>query len=170
VQAFQQAGVKFDRDTLEFLYDVLSESYTLPKTNYEPSHPATVAEEAPEAKVLSLKFFLGKLFRVHETREVNEVEQTLSNIKAALVYKGLDFSVVFAEQSEEATQKTRRATKLTKEERQQREKERAEAEKKREQNVDLTVHYTRFAQVLGKEAFCRRVESLQAPHVTPAKV
>lgn len=169
VQAFQQAGVKFDRDTLEFLCDVLSESYTLPKTDYEPSHPAAGAEEAPEGRVLSLKFFLGKLFRAHETREVDEVEQALSNIKAALVYKGLDFSVVFAEQSEEATQRTRRTTKLTKEERQQREKERAEAEKRRE-HVDLTVHYTRFAQVLGKDAFCRRVESLQAPHVTPAKI
>jgi len=34
---------------------------------------------------------------MHEMREVNEVEEALSNIKAALVYKGLDFSVIFAE-------------------------------------------------------------------------
>ena len=97
MQAFQQAAVKFDRDTLEFLFDVLSESYTPPHTNYEPSHPAAGAGEPTEGRVLSLKFFLGKLFRAHETREVNEVEEALSNIKAALVYKGLDFSIVFAE-------------------------------------------------------------------------
>ena len=170
VKAFQHAGVNFDRDTIEFLFDVMAESYTLPQTDYEPSRPAAGADEANDGKVLSLQFFLSKLFRTHETREVTEVEQTLSNVKAALVYKGLDFSIVFAEQSEELAQKTRRATKLTKEERQQRERERAEAERRREQNVDLTVHYTRFAQLLGKEAFSRRVESLQAPHVTPEKV
>lgn len=89
--------MKFDRDALEFLYDVLSENYTLPKTDYEPSHEAAGADLETEGRVLSLKFFLGKLFRTHEMREVNEVEEALANIKAALVYKGLDFSVPFAE-------------------------------------------------------------------------
>lgn len=32
---------------------------------------------------------------------MDEIDQTLSQIKAALVYKGLDFSVIFAEQADE---------------------------------------------------------------------
>lgn len=52
----------------------------------------------------------------------------------------------------------------------QKEKERAETNKKKEQSVDMTMHYTRFNQLIGKEAFCRRVESLNAPHVTPEQV
>lgn len=58
---------------------------------------SAIESEQKESKVLSLKFFLGKLFRTHEMREVNEVEEALSCIKAALIYKGLDFSVIFAE-------------------------------------------------------------------------
>ena len=54
----------------------------------------------------------------------------MSNIKSALVYKGLEFSVIFAEESEENNEKPRRqASKRTKEERLQREKEIAEAKK-----------------------------------------
>jgi len=33
----------------------------------------------------------------------------------------------------------------------------------------MTMHYTRFAQQIEKESFCRRVESLNAPHVTSEK-
>jgi hypothetical protein len=36
IQAFQQAGVPIDRDTLEYLFNVMSETFTLPKTEYEP--------------------------------------------------------------------------------------------------------------------------------------
>jgi hypothetical protein len=65
---------------------------------------------------------MGELFRPHETRETDEVEQALAQIKAALVYKGLDFSIVFAEQSDEqAKPKGRAAAKKTKEEKLQQE-------------------------------------------------
>tara|TARA_B110000285_G_C14921566_1_gene512841 strand:+ start:553 stop:873 length:321 start_codon:yes stop_codon:yes gene_type:complete len=36
IQAFQQAGVPIDRDTVEYLFTVMSETFTLPKTEYEP--------------------------------------------------------------------------------------------------------------------------------------
>jgi hypothetical protein len=51
---------------------------------------------------------MSKLFQQQETREIDEVELTLANIKAALIYKGLDFSIIFAEQSEDATKKPKR--------------------------------------------------------------
>mmetsp|Transcript_42490 Transcript_42490/g.65156 ORF Transcript_42490/g.65156 Transcript_42490/m.65156 type:complete len:126 (-) Transcript_42490:3020-3397(-) len=125
----------------------MSESYTLPKTEYEPSHAPDGKELVPYERVISLNFFMTKLFKQNETRETDEVEQTLAHIKAALVYKGLDFSIVFAEQSEESVKKQKRqAVKKTKEEKQQAEQQKQQAKKKREQNVDMTMHYTRFAQ------------------------
>ena len=36
--------------------------------------------------------------------------------------------------------------------------------------MDMTMQYHRFAQQIDKENFCRRVESLNAPHVTPEKI
>ena len=84
---------------------MLSETFTLPKTEYEPRDASggKDEEEGPASeRVLSLSFFMAKLFRPHEQREVDEVDQTLGQIKAALVYKGLDFSIVFAEQSDDS--------------------------------------------------------------------
>lgn len=95
--AFQQANVAVDHDTLVYLFEAMSEPFTLPETDYEPRD----TEVASSEKVLQLTFFMGKLFRPHETRETDEVEQALAQIKAALVYKGLDFSIIFAEQSDE---------------------------------------------------------------------
>ena len=106
VGAFQRANVGMDRDTLEFLFDIMSESYTMPKTDYEPK--SAEDEEQAVERVVPLDFFMSKLFQQQETREIDEVEQTLANIKAALIYKGLDFSVVFAEQSEDVTKKPKR--------------------------------------------------------------
>jgi hypothetical protein len=126
IQAFQQVGVPIGRDTLEFLFDVMSESYTLPKTEFEPQPAVAPETEAPE-KVLSLQFFLEKLFRAHETRETDEVEQTLAQVKAALLYKGLDFSIIFAEQSEEGGKRTRRQATKSREERQELEQQKREA-------------------------------------------
>ena len=94
-----------DREILEFLFDVMSESFTLPKTEFEPKQSESATESE---KVIQLVFFMGKLFRSHETRETDEVEAALSNIKAALVYKGLDSSIIFAEEQEENTKKPRR--------------------------------------------------------------
>lgn len=47
-------------------------------------------------------------------REVNEVEEALSCIKAALIYKGLDFSVIFAEQTEDSKKTGKKSTKRPK--------------------------------------------------------
>jgi hypothetical protein len=93
-QAFQQAGVALDHDSLLHLFEAKSAPFTLPETDYEPRDGAEVASSE---KVLQLTYFMGELFRPQETRETDEVEQALAQIKAALVYKGLDFSIVFAE-------------------------------------------------------------------------
>lgn len=173
IQAFQQVGLAMSRDTLEFLFKVLSETYTLPKTEFEPNNGQTDGQAAgadpASERVLSLPFFMSKLFRPHEQREVDEVDQTLGQIKAALVYKGLDFSIIFAEQSEDGGSRRGRQAKRPKEERKQ-EGEQPAATKKKEQGVDMTMHYTRFAQQVVKEEFCSRVESLNAMHVTPERV
>lgn len=170
IQAFQQVGLPISRDTLEFLFKVLSEPYTLPKTEFEPRSAQPSHDDPATERVLSLSFFMSKLFRPHEQREVDEVEQTLSQIKAALIYKGLDFSIVFAEQSEDGGQRRGRQAKRSKEERKQQETEKQEGAKKKEQGVDMTMHYTRFAQQLVKEDFCGRVESLNATHVTSERI
>ena len=170
IAAFQQAGLSLSRETLEFLFQVLSEPYTLPSTEYEPREGRPEHEAAPSERVVSLNFFMNKLFRAEEQREVDEIDQTLSQIKAALVYKGLDFGVIFAEQADDGGARKGRQAKRSKEDRAQREKDRAEALKKREQALDLTIHHTRFAQQIVKEEFCRRVEALNAAHVTEEKV
>ena len=54
-----------------------------------------------DEKFLNLMFFVEKLFTRNEFREVKEVDMTLQLIKASLIYKGVDFGVIFAEQSEE---------------------------------------------------------------------
>jgi len=170
IQAFQQVGLAISRDTLEFLFKVLSETYTLPKTEFEPREERPAGEDPASERVLSLSFFMSKLFRPHELREVDEVDQTLGQIKAALVYKGIDFSIIFAEQSEDGGQRRGRQAKRSREERKQEEAGQQAAAKKKESAVDMTQHYTRFAQQIVKEEFCSRVESLNALHVTPERV
>ena len=34
----------------------------------------------------------------------------------------------------------------------------------------MTMHYTRFSQLIVKEEFCRRVGSLNAQHTSPEKI
>ena len=127
VGAFQRADVGMERDTLEFLFDIMSESYTMPKTDYEPKGMAVDDEQTVE-RVVPLDFFMSKLFQTQETREIDEVELTLANIKAALIYKGLDFSIIFAEQSEDVGKKPKRqVSKKSKEERAKAEAERKQA-------------------------------------------
>ena len=98
--------MNIDLDTLEFLFDVMSEAYTLPKTNYEPRNDESQTNS--QEKIVSLNFFMNRLFRANETRETDEVEEALSHVKASLIYKGLDFSIVFAEQTEESLNKGKR--------------------------------------------------------------
>ena len=67
---------------------------------------------------------------------------TLQLVKAALIYKGVDFGVIFAEQSEEQDAKKGRGKKG-------RGKSAGKAKtptKKNDGQVDMMCHYTRFAQ------------------------
>jgi hypothetical protein len=61
-----------------------------------------------EDKVLSITYFINKLFSNMETNELSEVNVTLSHIKAALIYKGVDFSIIFAEDASESGKNKKR--------------------------------------------------------------
>lgn len=106
-----------------------------------------------ETKYLNLIFFMGKLFTNHESREVNEVDLTLQLIKAALIYKGVDLSIIFAEDNSDSLKKPKGKQGTLKGAVKVR-KEAVQEEKK----VDMTSHYSRFAQAIVKEEFCIRLE------------
>ena len=82
---------------LEFLFEVVAEKYN---TNREDG---TNSNE--DDKVMSITYFINKLFSNVETSELNEIDVILQNVKAALIYKGLDFSIVFAENTVETKNK-----------------------------------------------------------------
>jgi hypothetical protein len=88
------------RDNLEHLFEVMSERFDEPTDETQSSE-----------KFIDLKFFNQKLFTTQECREVTEVEITLTLVKASLVFKGLDFSSIFAD----ASQASGLAQQLTKE-------------------------------------------------------
>ena len=54
LKAFEKAKIKIDRDTLSFLFDIMSENYTLPKTEFE------LETQKPDFqnRVLKLRFFI----------------------------------------------------------------------------------------------------------------
>jgi hypothetical protein len=151
------------RENLEFLFDVMSEKFVkgsnIDQSNKEPLSKAEVqASIQAETKYLNLLFFFGKLFQKNERREVTEVDETLSLIKAALIYKGVDFSIIFAEVSDDADQKkgSKQKTKKVKNE--------------TEEKVDMMCHYTRFAQQMVKNEFCERLMQLKATNVTEDRI
>lgn len=105
INAVYLAKVNVPRENLEFLFDVMSERF-VKGSKEESEQPQSKAEQQAnlqaEKKYLNLLFFFGKLFQKNERREVTEVDETLSLIKAALIYKGVDFSIIFAEASDDA--------------------------------------------------------------------
>ena len=96
---------------------------------------------------------MGKLFTSHESREVNEVDLTLQLIKAALIYKGVDLGIIFAEDNSDILKKPKGKKGVLKGAKKER-KEVTNEEKK----VDMMSHYSRFAQAIVKEEFCNRLE------------
>ena len=97
---------------------------------------------------------------------MNEVDTILQNLKATLIYKGLDFSIVFAEQTSTEERgkrgaKREAATALS---------EQDKKKKKNENQIDLTYHYSRFSQQLVADEFCQRVGQLQARNVTTDQI
>jgi len=69
VEAFDKAGVREDRDVLEFLFDMVGE-------RYNTTRPAEGTPQEEE-RVLSVSYFINKLFNTSETQEINEVDQIL---------------------------------------------------------------------------------------------
>lgn len=135
---------------LEFLFDVVGEKFNTSREEGGASND--------EEKVLSVTYFINKLFTTTETTEMSEVDQVLMNVKAAMIYKGLDFSIIFAEQAAQ-------------EERGRRTSSKEDKQKKSDSNaIDLTYHYSRFSQQLVAEEFCQRVQQLNAQGVTPEQI
>jgi hypothetical protein len=48
-------------------------------------------------KYIFLPFFYNKLFHETEMKDVNEIDGTLTLIKACLIYKGMSFDALFNE-------------------------------------------------------------------------
>jgi len=119
---------------------VMAERYNTPadpnEFNAESMVKGTVEEE--EDKFLNLQYFNNRLFEKNETVEICEIDSTLQSIKATMIYKNIDFSVIFAEVVDEPEQqkpgqrvkksKARNATKFD------------------NQLVDIMSHQVRFAQ------------------------
>lgn len=138
INAFYLAKVDIERENLEFLFDAMSERFVRgAKFEQKGKVPLSRAEQdfndEAEKKYLNLYFFFGKLFQQFERREVTEVDETLSIIKASLIYKGVDFSVVFAEQAEEIDTMGNKKSRVTTDEK-----------------IDMMSHYTTFVQQLSK--------------------
>ena len=121
---------------LEFLFDVVAEKFNTSRND------GTTSNE--EDKILQITYFINKLFNTSETQEINEVDVVLQNLKATLVYKGLDFSIVFAEE-DSVEEKGKRRTKNVEE---------TLERKKTKNSIDLTYHYSKFSQQLVAEEFC----------------
>lgn len=121
---------------LEFLFDVVAEKFNTSRND------GTTSNE--EDKILQITYFINKLFNTSETQEINEVDVVLQNLKATLVYKGLDFSIVFAEE-DSVEEKGKRRTKNVEE---------TLERKKTKSSIDLTYHYSKFSQQLVAEEFC----------------
>lgn len=86
-----KAGINIDRDRLEQLFDVMADDLSV-----EGEQP-----REDEQKYLHLPFFMSKLFQKEEMEDINDIDNTLANIKAALIYKGIDFGCIFAEATED---------------------------------------------------------------------
>jgi hypothetical protein len=140
-----RADIKIDRDSLELLFDVMAERFDEPRPD----------DIQAEVKHLNLPFFFAKLFTKSEVQAVSEVDQTLQHIKTALIYKGVDFGIVFAESVADDVGSTT--------------KQKA-ARKVKDAKIDLMCHHSRFAQQIVKQEFCERVQQLNAVSVTPDKI
>lgn len=98
--------MKEDRDVLELLFEVVAEKFVTNRADGSPSND--------NEKILSITYFINKLFNTSETLEINEIDTVLQNLKATLIYKGLDFSIVFAE-ADSVDEGRKRGTKTTEE-------------------------------------------------------
>jgi len=148
ISAFYLAGVNISRENLEFLFDVMSERFVKGQGPDRENKKGTLSKSDlknianSETKYLNLLYFFGKIFQKNERREVTEVDETLSLIKAALIYKGVDFSIIFAETSEEDPKNAGKKSKSI---------------ATKDEKIDMMCHYTRFAQQMVKSEFCERL-------------
>lgn len=130
----------------------MSERFDTQKPDEENSNPDQ------DVKYLNLPYFFSKLFTVSEVRDITEVDQTLSAIKSALIYKGVDFCIIFAEASDD-DQPIKQGT-----------KGKVVRKVKTDDTIDLMCHYSRFAQQIVKSEFCSRVAQLNAVGITQDKI
>jgi hypothetical protein len=80
-----------------------------------------------------LPFLFNKLFHQNELKDFDEIDATLNLVKAALIYKGADFGVIFAEKSQDNESKKRG-------------RGHSSHKKKDSAKVEMGNYYTRFAE------------------------
>ena len=81
LKAFDRADIKIDREMLEYLFDLLGEQYIL----------------GDNMKILSIGYFLKKLFTKTENIEINQIKGMMKKILLVLEYRGMEPESVFAE-------------------------------------------------------------------------
>ncbi len=69
IEVFDKAGIKVDRDVLELLFDVVAEKFNTSRQE------GTTSNE--DEKILSITYFINKLFSATETQEINEIDTIL---------------------------------------------------------------------------------------------
>lgn len=69
IEAFDKASIKEDRDVLELLFDVVAEKFNTNRSEGTTSND--------EEKILSITYFINKLFSTSEITEINELDSIL---------------------------------------------------------------------------------------------
>jgi hypothetical protein len=83
VKAFKFCQVEIDVKALEFLFNSFAEEF------------------GTDGKALSVNYFLNKIFNDSEMAEFNKVDETLSKVKASMIYKGINYTALFADTQDE---------------------------------------------------------------------
>jgi hypothetical protein len=83
VKAFKFCQVEIDGKALEFLFNSFAEEF------------------GTDGKALSVNYFLNKIFNDSEMAEFNKVDETLSKVKASMIYKGINYTALFADSQDE---------------------------------------------------------------------
>jgi hypothetical protein len=79
-------------------------------------------------------------------------------IKATMIYKGIDFGIIFAEKTNEDAKEQAKS------------KSRSHSRQKQDDKIDLMCHYTRFAQQIMKAEFVERIMQLNATDLSRDRV
>jgi hypothetical protein len=149
IYAIAEAGIYMIRDDVEYLFDVMAEFYHKQPDNKEKIDDKEEEEEAEEPnkmftdKYLFLPFFKSKLYHKQELKDLNELDGTLCLLKSAMLYKNLEFEVIFAENYMEVNAMKK-----------------AKQRARDETEIDYSAMLKKIAKELDKEEFIKRVTTV----------